>query len=400
VQDAEKPLPGTIVVKLRAVLFIAALGLAAAGVAGQQATTQRDLSQLPTSSRSGDAGPAQRAPLGGLAHPVDWRRVVRMFRDRDLTQIQALRPRSIEGLPLDQRNCIALEAARSLSIAEYIGAIGDDTLWEHFARPQAEDSPAEAECRRQWGINMSAAELLRHLAENRLIDDPRVVPYLIEGMSHPDRFSVGQKCFYALAYLTRHKSGEVYWARLVEDRERQEEITSWWRDWWPRHQGKHPVFDLEVEGRARAEVLRVARAIEMQVKPCHPELWLFSIPEVLALRWSSRFFQIEYNPRLYALVTPLTVDRDDLPWVHISSRLQTQDLSGTLWSEAEAPTPPVELRGQEIVVYSRVLDGTDIVVEVLAASMNEGLIRDLNAALADTHGTGLSASEGLEKPQP
>ena len=393
-------MPGTIVVKLRTVLFMAALSLAAAAVAGQQATPQRDASQLPISSPSGDAGPSQRAPLGGPAHPVDWRQVVQMFRDRDLTQIQALRPRSIVGLPLDQRNRIAIEAARSLSIAEYIGAIGDDTLWEHFARPGAEDSPAEAECGRQWGINRSAAELLRHLAEHRLIDDPGVLPYLIEGLSHPDRFSVGKKCFYALTYLTRHRSGEIYWARLVEDREKQEEITSWWRDWWHRHQGEHPVFDLEVEGRARAEVLRVARAIEMQVKPGYLELSLFSTPEVLALHWSSRFFRIEYNPRLLALFTPLTVDRNDLPWVHISARLQTPDLPGTLWSKAEAPTAPMALRGQEIVVYSRVLDGTDIVVEVLAASNNEGLIRDLKAALADTPGAGLSASEGLEQPQP
>jgi hypothetical protein len=132
-------------------------------------------------------------------------------------------------------------------------------------------------------------------------------------------------------------------------------------------------------------VLRVARRIEMQVKPYHPELSLFSTPEVLALEWSSPFFRIEYNPRLYALFTPLTVDRDDLPWVSISGRLQSQDLSGTLWSEDEAPTPPAELQEHVVTVYSRVLDGTDIVVEVLAASRDEGLIRDLQAALASRH---------------
>lgn len=312
----------------------------------------------------------------------DWQEAVLMFRQRNLAQLQKLSPRSIEGLSLEQRNAVSLAAAQSLSIAEQLQAVGDDRLWEHLAKPPAEESPAEAECRRQWGINMCAAELLRHLAEKRLVDDPCLLPYLIEGLSHPDRFSVGQKCFYALTYLTRHRSGEVHWARLVEDRKRQEEITSWWREWWRTHQGKHPVFDVELEGRARTEVLEVARAIEAEVKPYHPELSMFSTPEALRLEWSIRFFRIEYNPRLYALVTPLPVVRDDLPWLHISARLQNQDLSGTLWSDDEAPTPPAELEEHVATVYSRALDGTDIVVEVDVASKDERLIRDMQSALA------------------
>jgi len=367
-------------------LIILLLGLATAGVAGEQATPPRDLSQPPASSRSGDAGPDQRGPFGGPAHPVDWRQVIRMFRERDLPQIQALRVPSLEGLPLDQRNCIALEAASSLSMAEYIGAIGDDKLWEHFTKHE-EYSPAEVECRRQWFINMHAAEVVRDLAEKRLIDDPRVLPYLIEGLSHPDRFSVGQKCFYALTYLTRHRSGEVHWARQVEDPKRQEEITSWWREWWRTHQGKHPVFDVEVEERARTEVLEVARAIEAEVKPRYPELSMFSTPETLRLQWSTRFFQIEYNPRRYARIPPLPVTYEDLPWLHISARLQSQDLAGTLWSGEKAPAPPAELAEHVSTVYSRVLDGTDIVVEVVAASEDEGLMRDLQRALAARQGT-------------
>jgi len=313
---------------------------------------------------------------------VDWQEAVLMFRQRDLAQLQKLSPRSIEGLSLEQRNAVSLAAAQSLSIAEQLQAVGDDRLWEHLAKPLAEESPAEAECRRQWGINVCAAELLRHLAEKRLINDPCLLPCLIEGLSHPDRFSVGQKCFYALTYLTRHRSGEVHWARMVEDRKRQEEITSWWREWWRTHQGKHPVFDSEVEGRARTEVLEIAKAIEVEVKPCYPELSLFLTPEVLRLEWSARFFRIEYNPRLYALVTPLPVVREDLPWLHISARLQSQDLSGRLWSQDEAPAPPAELEEHVAKVYSRMLDGTDIVVEVVAASKDEGLIRDLQSALA------------------
>jgi len=318
---------------------------------------------------------------------IDWQEAVLMFRQRNLTQLQQLSPRSIEGLSLEQRNAVALAAARSLSIAEQLEAVGDDRLREHLAKPPAEESPAEAECRRQWGINMCAAELLRHLAEKRLIDDPRLLPYLIEGLRHPDRFSVGQKCFYALTYLTRHRSGEVHWARLVEDPKRQEEITAWWREWWRTHQGKRPVFDVEVEERARAEVMKVARAIEMEVKPCHPELSMFSTPEALALHWSTPFLRIEYNPRRYALAPPFPVAREDLPWLHISARLQSQDLAGTLWSEEKAPAPPAGLEAHVAQVYSRVLDGTDVVVEVVAASKDEGLIRDLQSALAPRQST-------------
>lgn len=72
---------------------------------------------------------------------VDWRRAVHAFEGRDLGQIQELRPGSVEHLSPDQRNAIALAAARSLSIADYIDAIGESRLWEHFTTPPAEDSP-------------------------------------------------------------------------------------------------------------------------------------------------------------------------------------------------------------------------------------------------------------------
>jgi len=344
-----QPLLGVRIIKAGAVFFIALVVLATTGAAEEQ---------------------------------VNWRRVVHALEGRDLGQIQELCPGSVEHLSLDQRNAIALAAAKSLSIAQYIDAIGESRLWEHFTTPPAEDSPREAECRRQWGINMAAAELLRHLAEKRLINDPRVLPYLIEALDHPDRFSVGQKCFYALGYLTRHTSGEVYWARLVEDEKRHKEVVLWWQGWWSKNRGRHPVFDAEVERRARAEVIRVARQIEREVKPHRAELSLFSLPKNLVLRWPRLLFEIEYNPRLWSLAPPLNVDRDSLPWVHISCRFQSEDLPAEApWAAKETPTPPGELREPVRAVYFRALEGTDIVVEVLAASKDEGLIAALCAAL-------------------
>ena len=306
---------------------------------------------------------------------------VKLFEARDLDGLQKLRPQSLEGLPLDQRNRVALAAAKSLGIEEYLGAIKRDEIPKHFTKPPAQDSPAEAECRKQWGINTAAAELLQHLAGKRLVNDSRLLPHLIAGLDHPDRFWVGQKCYYALGSLARHESGSVYWSRMVEDPKQHAEIVSWWKNWWDRNKDRHPVFDEEVEKRAREEVLRLARVIEEKVKPGRRELALFTAPRELPLRWQVPFFDVNYSPALLA-TPPLKVARDRLPWLDISCRFQSADLPPA----AEAPSPPPELKGREEAVYSKVLDGTDLIVEVLAASKDSALIKDLAAALAKAPG--------------
>ena len=68
--------------------------------------------------------------------------------------------------------------------------------------------------------------------------------------------------------------------------------------------------------------------------------------------------------------------------LHISCRFQSEDLPAeAAWAAKETPTPPGELRAHVRAVYFRALEGTDIVVEVLAASKDEGLIAALRAAL-------------------
>ena len=101
--------------------------------------------------------------LAGVARaddPVDAKKLIQMFAERDLDGLQRTSPKVLENFPPEQRNEVALAAAKALDIKDYIGAIGKDDIHKHFAG-RAQDTPAEAECRRQWGINMAAAEMLR-----------------------------------------------------------------------------------------------------------------------------------------------------------------------------------------------------------------------------------------------
>jgi len=308
--------------------------------------------------------------------------IVKTFEARNLSGIQGIRPQVIEKFSSGERNAIALAAAKSLSITEYIGAIGTNSIYKHFTKPPAQDSPEEAECRKQLGINWSAASLLQHLAEKRMIDDAKVLPYLIDALDHPDRNGVGQRCFYALKSLTRQTSGEIYWARLVEDQQIHTEITKWWRDWWGKNKDKHPVFDLEMEGRARDEVLRLSGLIEKQIKPQFAELALFQSPPTLPLRWQKPLFYIEYKPGNWSLAIDSFkgLDRKAFPWILISCRFQSQGLADT-WAQEEKLQPPENLRDSVTHCYVQNIAGSDLLIEVFAASKSSALITQMQLLL-------------------
>ena len=314
--------------------------------------------------------------------------VVNMFEKRDLKAIQRTRPQSLEKLSLTERNQAALAAAKSLSIKEYIGAIGTNSINKHFTKPPAQDSPEEAECRTQLGINWSAASLLQHLAEKRMIDDPKILPYLITALDHPDKNWVGQKCFYALKSLTRQTSGGIYWARLVENQEKHAEISKWWNNWWDRIKDKHPVFDKDLEERARAEVLRLSGLIEKELKPKFPELSLFQSPPTLPLRWQRPLFYIEYNPGNWSLAIDSFrgMDRKRLPWILISCRFDSQGQKDT-WEQEERLQPPKALQKNVTRCYVGSIAGTDLSVEVMAASENGTLITQIQSVLKTNRDT-------------
>lgn len=309
---------------------------------------------------------------------VDVQEVLRIFKERDLIPIQHLNVRLIKALPLEERNRIASAAAESLGIEACRPHLGRQTLLEYLTTPAKDDSVEKAECRRQWGINTSAAELLRQMADGRAINDPRIIPFLIQGLDHPDRSSVGQKCYYALARLTGRQPGYEYWSRLGKDDQWHAEITAWWKRWWKQNQNKHPVFDTKIEARVRDEMLRLAAWIETDLKPVHPELELFRAPAGLSLHWGEPMFDITYTPQFYAGFAPGEAESIQrfkragrpLPWIVIRDRFQFPALPS---ERKEDTTPAPNLQ----VCESRVINGTDLVVEVLASSTNAQLMRDL-----------------------
>jgi len=325
------------------------------------------------------------ALLGGSVHAETATSadvVLKMFEDRHLTAIQRTRPQAIEKLPLKERNEIALAAAKSLSIKEHIGVIGTNRIHKYFTTPPSEDSAGKAECRRQWGINMAAAGMLRHLCEKRLVNDPALLPHLIDALDHPDKSFVAQRCFYALQYLTRRTSGQIYWARLIKNPKKHAEIRKWWLDWLQENKDKHPVFDKKLEEEARAEVLGLAGLIEKQLKPKFRELAMFKVPQALPLRWQQPLFHMDYNPGGWALAidTFEGVDRSMLPWIWIQCRFGSFDDIDT-WQRKQRRRIPKGIEDEVTTCYTAGIEGSDIVVEVLAASKNKELIAKLQSVL-------------------
>lgn len=316
--------------------------------------------------------------------------IVRWYAHRDLQGLQQLRTDDYQALSPNQRNQVALAAAKSLAIESYLKAAGiefkspmDQVLNKKFAQPATQDTPAEAECRRQWGINMHAAELLRHLAEERRLTEQQVLPYLIAALDHADGGSVGQECFYALKYLTRRTSGDIYWGRLVRDDARHAEITAWWRQWWKTNQEKRLIVDPELENAARQEVLRLSRKIE-SLKPKFPELEYFKTPAELPLVWQRPLFYVQYDPSMWALRQGMfdNVNRQGLPWVLVTCRFRTQELPDKEDHQRE-PAAPQELSRYTTTCYSKAVLNSDLVAEVIVASPTQNLTNQVQGLMAD-----------------
>lgn len=302
-----------------------------------------------------------------------------------LRRIQRINRSRYETWNQKQRDEIALILAQNLKIRSLLESLEDQQWreirssqqWSQFVGKQPQDGPV----RIRWGINAAAAGTLNYLARKRLITEPRVIPYLIEALEHPDQGSIRRDAFGALSHLTRHSTGLHYFSFSRRDPEKDRQLIGWWKRWWEANQDKHPVFEPALEQEARSEVLRLARTIEQELKPRYrDELRYFRTPEKpLGFGYPHLLFHLEYNPRMLAWHIP-AVNNPPPPWLLILCRFGTEEPKAPD-PRPEVPKPPKELEHLVKTVYARELDGTDVLVTVSVASSNKGLANDLEKTL-------------------
>jgi len=251
-----------------------------------------------------------------------------------------------------------------------------------------------------------AADVLRDLAEQRLITTPAVIPYLIEGLKHSNRHSIGVSSFQALSYLTLRRSGYgvLYpdggpTSSFNKDEVKRAEAVAWWERWWRKNKNRHPVFDVEVEARTREAFLRVATLVEERIKPGFPEMAFYQVAPDVRVQYSNPIFGIDYDPsrdaRWGSLGPPTRLSdaasRVVKPvWLHIHAGFGTSELKQGLYGEIHPPNLLRNLANPgsreiaqvmaERVLY-QTLSGTDIVIEVRVATQNQRLLEAFRRAL-------------------
>ena len=285
------------------------------------------------------------------SEPLDYQQVVQFIEEHDSAGLRLVPFKSIESLPVSERNLIALSAAKSIS---------------------------------RGGPGIYATDLLRKMSEKRLITEPQVIPHLIMGLSHSNHNYVARGCLNMLQHLTRRHCGVNGWARFVGDATKDGHIIQWWVDWWEINKNKHPVFDEKLERAVRNDILRISNIIEKEIKPEFSDLELFYSPSPLSLRWFPPLFLHEYNPREKTLPiqTFHGVNRDTLPWILITCVFQSQEPSDS--EEAGTPRPPKNLRNRVVTCYSNIVMDSGLLVEVKVAAENDALIERIRNALVTT----------------
>lgn len=180
--------------------------------------------------------------------------------------------KGIESLPEDERNTIALAAAKTLAFRDYPEGMTPAQWADYLEKKWHNWIPEET------GIKKWSAELLHSLSETRLLTTPEVFPYLIEGLRHPSG-SVYSPCWQALSLLTQHRSGwrtfhEAYGTNALAMRQ---QCLTWWQEWWAENKNKSPIFDRAIEERTRHAFWRVTKELE-KLKTEFPELAFYQAP--------------------------------------------------------------------------------------------------------------------------
>lgn len=160
-------------------------------------------------------------PTGAERRPAKlYSRMTRYLRAQNMTGLQREFPYPVTlAFTQKQRNAVALLAAEAPAIPDCPQNITPDA-WNDYIHKTWENHTAPLLFDRKY----YAVELLCGLGEYFAVTEPRVIPYLILALRHPDIDRIAQPAHTALCYLTQHWTGNRYWSQRRYDWATQEEI--------------------------------------------------------------------------------------------------------------------------------------------------------------------------------
>jgi hypothetical protein len=331
-------------------------------------------------------------PASGRSQPPPESKIaakmVAALEDYNNAKLNSINVYDYLALPQRDRDGIALAAAKSLVISNFVNDLPGKNLGPLFQKPYRDLTPQELNCRRRLGWLDQAVTVLRNLQEtvprlggSHQITDPRVVPYLIDVLSTPKTGWPGgghfdTQCFYVLSQMTSHYTGWDLFESRVEDGGRtREKVIAWWREWWKRTEEKDPVGNLERAAKVRADLTKVLRKIK---SVSYPELSVFSYEH---FQFTTVPWCYDYIPRWSANFPPGNVADNDFE-LSCRTRFQMSDLR---LSESEgiftSPNHSALDSSKESLIFSKQVPGTEIIIEVAVITTNVELKKDLTRTL-------------------
>ena len=288
---------------------------------------------------------------------------------------------AIAPLPESQRNSLLLAAAKTFAVRgdypEWITA----TNWDKFVVETLHYRVSRETDMKRW-----AALLFYFISQHMMTTNAEVIPYLIEGLAHPDH-PIASRCWRALYEWTGHSSGEGVLSRLPGgplESLRQPSI-DWWRKWWGQNKNKHPILDRSLEERVWREFVRTARKVGDLPPEFGPEMAPYAPPtdEPIKLDYINPLFTLPletylndwWSPRRYLLVngtwTNVLVHE---VYLLVHAGFKTKDIAA---GPSREKANPLSKKAPLEEVFSGVLKGTDIAVEVKVATEDVRLVRAL-----------------------
>ena len=289
---------------------------------------------------------------------------------------------AIAPLPESQRNSVLLAAAKTLAVREDYPAWITATNWDKFVVEKLHYRVSTETGMKRW-----AAGLFFHISQHLMVTNSEVIPYLIEGLAHPD-FQIASQCLRALYEWTGHCSGEPVLSRFPpggpSEALRQPSL-DWWRKWWAQNKDKHPILDRSLEERVWREFVRTAKKAHDLPPEFGPEIGSYvpAADEPLRLDYSNPLFSLSFEPYVSGSWLPrrnLVVDgRATNVLMHevylsVHAGFRTKDFAGV---PSRENANPLSKKAPLEEIFSGFLEGTDIAVEVKVATEDVRLVRAL-----------------------